>query len=63
MTLTAPQLESIVRAAKATGENQVTTQLADGTIIEIRLRPQPEKPFHPLALLMQRLRHQKPTTN
>jgi hypothetical protein len=71
MKLTSTQLESIVKAARATGENQVTTQLADGTVIEIRLRPHPEGeapsepilPRHPLALLMHRLRSQRKALN
>jgi len=61
MQLNSTQLESIVRAAKATGETNVTTQMADGTVIEIRFAP---PKIHPLAALFQRLRKtQNPTKN
>lgn len=56
------QLQALVAAAKAIGEDQVTTQLPDGTIIEIHLRPRlegeaPSEPIlPPLPLLIQRLR-------
>jgi hypothetical protein len=64
MKLTSIQLESIVKAAKATGEDRVTTQLADGTVIEIRLQSGfPPEPQHPIALLMHRLRSQRKALN
>jgi hypothetical protein len=40
MTISSTQLAALVNAAKATGEDRVTTQLADGTIIEIHLVPE-----------------------
>lgn len=63
--ISSTQLSAIVQAAKALGERQVTTQLPDGTIIEVHLTPEGEAPAeptqpncHPIALLMQRLKNQ-----
>lgn len=44
--ISSAQLSALVNAAKATGENRVITQMPDGTIVEIHLRPRLEG--HPL---------------
>jgi hypothetical protein len=64
MHITSTQLDALVNAARATGEDHVVTQLADGTVIEIRLKPGfPPEPTHPIAILLHRLRGQRRANN